>query len=38
MMSDIYSYFLFCSIQVKTYCINSDGADVVEHMVDNFLL
>ncbi|KAL5847145.1 hypothetical protein ACOSQ3_010669 [Xanthoceras sorbifolium] len=26
------------TIQVKTYCINSDGADVIEHMVDNFLL
>lgn len=26
------------TIQVKTYCINSDGADVIQHMVDNFLL
>ncbi|KAI9201663.1 hypothetical protein LWI28_027015 [Acer negundo] len=26
------------AIQVKTYCINSDGADVIEHMIDNFLL
>ncbi|KAK3231162.1 hypothetical protein Dsin_003043 [Dipteronia sinensis] len=26
------------TIQVKTYCINSDGADVIEHMIDNFLL
>ncbi|KAL2340076.1 hypothetical protein Fmac_008016 [Flemingia macrophylla] len=24
------------TIQVKTYCINSDGADVVQHMIDNF--
>ncbi|KAG6786410.1 putative lipase ROG1 [Populus alba] len=26
------------TIQVKISCINSDGADVVQHMVDNFLL
>ncbi|CAK7347357.1 unnamed protein product [Dovyalis caffra] len=26
------------TIQVKGSCINSDGADVVQHMVDNFLL
>ncbi|XP_057973880.1 lipid droplet phospholipase 1 [Malania oleifera] len=26
------------TIQVKSYCINSDGADVVLHMADNFLL
>ncbi|XP_042493299.1 putative lipase ROG1 [Macadamia integrifolia] len=26
------------TIQVKTYCINSDGADVILHMIDNFLL
>ncbi|XWS24049.1 hypothetical protein CRYUN_Cryun28dG0067600 [Craigia yunnanensis] len=26
------------TIQVKNYCINSDGADVVQHMIDNFLL
>ncbi|KAL6012811.1 hypothetical protein ACLOJK_003300 [Asimina triloba] len=24
--------------EVKTYCINSDGADVIFHMIDNFLL
>lgn len=24
--------------QVKTYWLNSDGADVVYHMIDNFLL
>ncbi|TKY74517.1 lipase ROG [Spatholobus suberectus] len=24
------------TIQVNTYCINSDGADVVQHMIDNF--
>ncbi|KAJ0086883.1 hypothetical protein Patl1_08756 [Pistacia atlantica] len=22
---------------VKTYCINSDGADVIQHMIDNFI-
>ncbi|EOY15619.1 Alpha/beta-Hydrolases superfamily protein, putative [Theobroma cacao] len=26
------------TIQVKNYWVNSDGADVVEHMIDNFLL
>ncbi|KAH9755940.1 DUF676 domain-containing protein [Citrus sinensis] len=26
------------TIQVKTYCINSDGAEVIQHMIDNFLL
>ncbi|XP_019417721.1 PREDICTED: uncharacterized protein LOC109328622 [Lupinus angustifolius] len=26
------------TIQVKTYWLNSDGADVVYHMIDNFLL
>ncbi|KAL2505568.1 alpha/beta-Hydrolases superfamily protein [Abeliophyllum distichum] len=26
------------TIQVKTYCINSDGADVIQHMIDNFQL
>ncbi|KAJ7965906.1 putative Alpha/beta-Hydrolases superfamily protein [Quillaja saponaria] len=30
-------YLAHSTIQVKTYCINSDGADVVQHMVDNFL-
>ncbi|XP_011074317.1 uncharacterized protein LOC105159074 [Sesamum indicum] len=24
------------TIQVKTYCINSAGADVIQHMIDNF--
>ncbi|KAK4434286.1 putative lipase ROG1 [Sesamum alatum] len=24
------------AIQVKTYCINSAGADVIQHMIDNF--
>ncbi|KAK6940317.1 protein of unknown function DUF676, lipase-like [Dillenia turbinata] len=28
----------YCSKAVKTYCINSDGADVIFHMIDNFLL
>lgn len=26
------------SIQVQTYCIHSAGADVIQHMIDNFLL
>ncbi|XP_057776520.1 putative lipase ROG1 [Salvia miltiorrhiza] len=26
------------TIQVKTQCINSDGADVIQHMIDNFQL
>ncbi|KAG4157834.1 hypothetical protein ERO13_D02G087400v2 [Gossypium hirsutum] len=26
------------TIQVKSYWVNSDGADVVQHMIDNFLL
>ncbi|CAA2963753.1 Hypothetical predicted protein [Olea europaea subsp. europaea] len=26
------------TIQVKTYCINSAGADVIQHMIDNFVL
>lgn len=26
------------TIQVKSYCMNSDGADVVQHMIDNFHL
>ncbi|KAI7988793.1 hypothetical protein LOK49_LG13G01723, partial [Camellia lanceoleosa] len=26
------------TIQVKTYCVNSAGADVIQHMIDNFLL
>ncbi|KAG8377428.1 hypothetical protein BUALT_Bualt08G0031900 [Buddleja alternifolia] len=26
------------TIQVKTYCINSHGADVIQHMIDNFQL
>ncbi|XP_052202401.1 putative lipase ROG1 [Diospyros lotus] len=26
------------TIQVKTYWLNSDGTDVIQHMVDNFLL
>ena len=29
---------LFLSFQVKNYCINFAGADVVYHMIDNFLL
>ncbi|KAK6116052.1 hypothetical protein DH2020_008321 [Rehmannia glutinosa] len=26
------------TIQVKTQCMNSDGADVIQHMIDNFQL
>ncbi|XP_022879116.1 putative lipase ROG1 isoform X2 [Olea europaea var. sylvestris] len=26
------------TIQVKTYCINSAGADVIQHMIENFVL
>ncbi|KDP43809.1 hypothetical protein JCGZ_23017 [Jatropha curcas] len=31
-------YVAHNTIQVKTYWLNSDGADVVFHMIDNFLL
>ncbi|KAG6649275.1 hypothetical protein CIPAW_07G201200 [Carya illinoinensis] len=31
-------YLAHSTIQVKTFCINSDGADVVQHTIDNFLL
>ncbi|MED6148272.1 hypothetical protein PIB30_051577 [Stylosanthes scabra] len=31
-------YVAHNTIQVKTYWLNSDGADVVYHMIDNFLL
>lgn len=31
-------YIAHSTIQVKTYWLNSDGADVVYHMIDNFLL
>uniref|UniRef100_A0A1D1YD54 Putative lipase YOR059C n=1 Tax=Anthurium amnicola TaxID=1678845 RepID=A0A1D1YD54_9ARAE len=30
--------FAHTTIQVKTYWMNSDGADVIFHMIDNFLL
>ncbi|CAI9777212.1 unnamed protein product [Fraxinus pennsylvanica] len=26
------------TIQVKTYCINSAGANIIQHMIDNFVL
>lgn len=26
------------TIQVKTYCVNSAGVDVIQQMIDNFLL
>lgn len=25
-------------LQVKSYWLNSDGADVVQHMIDNFVI
>ncbi|KAL3819535.1 hypothetical protein ACJIZ3_005440 [Penstemon smallii] len=31
-------YVAHSTIQVKSYWLNSDGADVVQHMIDNFLL
>ncbi|KAG6470893.1 uncharacterized protein LOC122032261 isoform X1 [Zingiber officinale] len=31
-------FFAHSTIQVKTYLINSDGSDVIFHMIDNFLL
>lgn len=31
-------YVAHTTIQVKTYWLNSDGADVVVHMIDNFLV
>ncbi|KAG9456010.1 hypothetical protein H6P81_000518 [Aristolochia fimbriata] len=31
-------YIAHSTIQVKTYWINSDGKDVIFHMIDNFLL
>ncbi|XP_031118955.1 putative lipase ROG1 [Ipomoea triloba] len=31
-------YFAHNTIQVQKYCINSDGADVIQHMIDNFVL
>lgn len=31
-------YIAHNTIQVKSYWFNSDGADVVLHMIDNFLL
>ncbi|KAM7472814.1 hypothetical protein LguiA_010997 [Lonicera macranthoides] len=31
-------YAAHSTIQVKTYWLNSDGADVVLHMIDNFLI
>ncbi|KAI3424587.1 DUF676 domain-containing protein [Psidium guajava] len=30
--------FAHSTIQVKTQCINSDGEDVIQHMIDNFIL
>ncbi|CAK9329809.1 unnamed protein product [Citrullus colocynthis] len=31
-------YIAHSTIQVKSYWLNSDGADVVFHMIDNFVL
>lgn len=31
-------YIAHNTIQVKSYWLNSDGADVVSHMIDNFLI
>ncbi|XP_015885416.1 uncharacterized protein LOC107420867 [Ziziphus jujuba] len=31
-------YLAHNTIQVKNYCINGDGADVIQHMIDNFVL
>uniref|UniRef100_A0A5B6YRR3 Putative lipase ROG1 n=1 Tax=Davidia involucrata TaxID=16924 RepID=A0A5B6YRR3_DAVIN len=31
-------FFAHNTIQVQNYRINSDGADVIQHMIDNFLL
>ncbi|VFQ75173.1 unnamed protein product [Cuscuta campestris] len=31
-------FFAHNAIQVQTYCLNSDGADVIQHMIDNFVL
>ncbi|CAI9763084.1 unnamed protein product [Fraxinus pennsylvanica] len=34
----IQRFLAHSTIQVKTYCINSAGADVIQHMIDNFVL
>ncbi|XP_068312410.1 uncharacterized protein [Pyrus communis] len=31
-------YLAHSTIQVKNTCLHSDGADVIQHMVDNFLV
>ncbi|KAI4389838.1 hypothetical protein MLD38_002018 [Melastoma candidum] len=31
-------FFAHSTIQVNRNCINSDGADVIQHMIDNFVL
>ncbi|KAK7311745.1 hypothetical protein RJT34_10072 [Clitoria ternatea] len=31
-------YLAHSTIQVNTYCMNSDGEDVIQHMIDNFQL
>ncbi|CAH9119428.1 unnamed protein product [Cuscuta epithymum] len=31
-------FFAHNTIQVQLYCINSDGADVIQHIIDNFVL
>lgn len=32
----IQKFLAHSTIQVKTYCVNSDGEDVIQHMIDNF--
>lgn len=34
----IMTNFGFISFKVKSYWLNSDGRDVIFHMIDNFLL
>lgn len=31
-------YLAHTAIQVQNYCMNSDGADVIQHMIDNFAI
>ncbi|XP_060199246.1 putative lipase YDL109C [Lycium barbarum] len=31
-------YFAHTAIQVQSYCMNSDGADVIQHIIDNFVV
>lgn len=38
LVDDSFSFFALKYVQVKSYWMNSDGADVVFHMIDNFLV